>query len=802
MPSYPLFIPLFALIAGIAASHALGSIVPLPCQLLLLVLAALLLFTGSRMAGSIVLACCFCAWGNVSMAPIVAPVIPKDSVVRLAGSELMLLEGVIDSRPQWGVSGGTLTVAGVRAFRQNRVIPISGRLLLHVREGGADLRTGDYVRFQSRLTLPRNFGVPGEFDYEWHLKLQGISATAFVPNGADVLLMRAAVAYPLRNRLDRVAAALGAHISRVLPPEEAAIVRALLLGDARLIPDGVRSLYNRCGVSHILSISGFHVSTVAVVCAALVFFIARCSRFLLLHGAPRTLGLLLALPLVLFYVGLSGAAPPTIRSAIMIIAVVAALLLGRESDPLHTLMLAAMAILLVDPAALFDIGLQLSFMAIWGILVLTPLLLRPFARWGTGWFFKGLQFFMATVAATLATLVPVAVHFHQTTLTGLIANFFIVPLMGYGAVVMGFVALPVLVLLPPAAELLLHGAGFLVFLSTKVLLILDHIPGLPVWRSTQLDVVLVFLTLTVLTVWRGRVCLYLCAVLAMFAVLVRIGPAHTASGRVNIDFYSVGQGEATLVSLPDGRHMLIDGGGGYGTGRFDPGERLLAPALWRRGIGRIDFLVLSHAHPDHLKGLLYLVRTFPVGEFWETGFHDNCADYHELLSVLREKGVPVRRLNAGSPMQRLGPVTVEPLWPRSGPDGGMAAHAPELNELSLVFRLRYGTFSVLFTGDIGAETESVLARNKRLLRCTVLKVPHHGSRNSSSVALMDGAQPTCAVVSAGHENRFRLPAGETLERLRSRRIHVYRTDHDGTVTVTASPTGWSVATFRQNRHSY
>jgi competence protein ComEC len=403
---------------------------------------------------------------------------------------------------------------------------------------------------------------------------------------------------------------------------------------------------------------------------------------------------------------------------------------------------------------------------------------------------------MASVAATAATLIPVSFHFHRTSLTGLAANFFIVPLMGYGAVVLGFTSLPCLYLFPSLAALLLKIAGFLVKISTGILVYMDGIPLMPVWRTTRFDLLLCLLSLSVISFTApGRVRRVGCCLLAGLFVAARLAGGDPDSGKLRLDFFSVGQGEATLVSFPDGRRMLVDGGGSYRDGGMDPGERLLAPALWDRGIGRLDYLVLSHPHPDHLKGLLFLARTFPIGEFWESGISDGGNDYLTLKRILAEKGVPVRRIDATTGPIRVGTAVIELLAPSIFSGG-----AADLNESSLVFRLRLQDFAVLFTGDIGSEAERILLSNPAALRCTVLKVPHHGSRASSSTPFLAAASPACALIGAGYENRFHLPSRETLDRLRKQGGRVFRTDLDGTITVTCAGGKWIISTFGRNRH--
>ena len=796
MTPRPLVIPLFSAMAGLSSACLWGTFFPHVALPILLAISFLLVFVKNRLVFPAALAFCFFAWGNLSLATYLEPVFPSDSIVRFAGKDPLAIEGVIDMRPDWREKGGRLYLHAVRVFRGGWSSSVSGRLLLIIGEGRSPFLTGDRVRFVSRVRKPRNFGVPGEFDYERYLAFRNVHATAFVPVASEIILIRGGVAYPLQRCIDGVAADLGNRIGERLPPDDGAVLRALLLGEAGGVPDGIRDLYTRTGVNHILSISGFHVGVIALFIFHLGFLAARRSPFLLLYAHPRRVILVFTIPVILFYLFLSGNAPATVRSVVMIITYIVALLLDRETDPLNSLALAALVILACSPVSLFDISFQLSFFAIWGIVTLTPLMMAPFeALQGKAlrWL---LLFLMASVSATAATLLPVSLYFHRTTLTGLLSNFFIVPMMGYGSVVLGFCALPCLHLFPSFAGLLLEMAGFLVEVSTGILTYLDTIPLLPVWRTTRFDLLLCFLALSAVSFLpEGRLRRGGCCALVVMFIVTRLAVTDPDAGKLRLDFFSVGQGESTLVTFPNGERMLVDGGGSYRDGGMDPGERLLAPALWSRGIHRLDYLVLSHTHPDHLKGLLFIARNFSIGEFWESGVNDGGDDYLTLKGILAEKGVPVRRIDAATGPVRIGAALIEPLAPRRLPRA-----AVDLNEASLVFRLRLDDFAVLFTGDIGPEAEDDLLRAPSSLHCTVLKVAHHGSRSSSSEDFLEAASPSCALIGAGYENRFHLPSRETLNRLRKQGIRVLRTDLDGTITVIYGNGIWSASPFMKNGH--
>jgi len=796
MSPYPLALPLFSMIAGISSACIEEFSLPLYSLPLFLALTCIAALFARRAVFQGVLAVCFFVWGNLSPRPYLNPVFPPDSIVSHAGGEPLAIEGIIDGRPEWRETGCHLLVRSSRIFRGKTSLRVSGRILLYVDEGRPRLLAGDLVRFVSPVRRPRNFGTPGEFDHERYLALRGIQATAFVASADDVILIRGGAASPLRRHVDRIALDMGKRIGAIVPGDEGAVIRALIIGESGAIPEGLRELFTRTGVSHILSISGFHVGVIAFFLFHTAFAAARRSRFLLLHLCLRRLILLLTIPVILLYLLLSGAAPATVRSVVMICAYIAALLLDRETDPLNPLILAAFLILAFSPVSLFDISFQLSFFAIWGIIVITPLLTTPFDAMGKGPLRWLLLFFMVSVSATAATIVPVSCHFHRATLTGLIANFLIVPILGYGAVVAGFSALASLYLLPPLGEILLKIAAFLVKLSTSILLALDGIPLLPVWRSTRFDLAgaLLFMMVITFVPWKSARRACCCGLVLLFAVS-RFPFWGGDSGKLRLDFFSVGQGESSLVTFPDGKRMLIDGGGSYREGGLDPGKMVLAPALWRRGIHRLDYMVLSHPHPDHLKGLVFLAETFSIGEFWESGVNDGGDDYGRLKRILSEKGVKVRRIDSSTGAVNIGKALVEPIAPDM-----LHESDADLNDSSLVLNLRFEGASILFTGDIGFDAEERLLADPSSLRCTILKVAHHGSRYSSSEVFLDEATPQCALIGVGHGNRFRLPSPETLERLRRRGARVYRTDSHGTITVTIEGGNWRVDTFREGGH--
>jgi competence protein ComEC len=265
-------------------------------------------------------------------------------------------------------------------------------------------------------------------------------------------------------------------------------------------------------------------------------------------------------------------------------------------------------------------------------------------------------------------------------------------------------------------------------------------------------------------------------------------------GKLRVTLLSMGQAESTLIRFPDGTCMLVDGGGSLHEGGIDAGERLLAPALRSMGINRINWIVLSHGHPDHLKGLLFIASAFPVGEFWESGYSFDSPAYLELKRVLASKNVPVRILDETTRPIQVGGAVIEPLAPPMSNAAASALPSQEwdVNDESLVFRLSMGRFSMLFTGDSGFAAEARLLRAPRRISSTVLKVAHHGSRHSSSIPFLRAVSPRLALISAGYGNNFHLPAQETVDDLKKVGAEIYRTDMDGSIELTVNPASGTI----------
>ncbi len=690
----------------------------------------------------------------------------------------------------------------------------SGDLRVTVREALPAFGRGDSVRMTGRISPPRSYRNPGGFDYRAFLARQGVHAVMTVKRGMDLQIESRGTG-PLRLVEDLRERMRQAFLGSTRG-DGSAVLRAMVLGDTSGLTEDLRQRFMTAGVTHILSISGSHLGLVAV----LSFWLFRNILFLLpertyhritLSLDPRKAAAIATAVPVAFYALLAGAEVATMRSLIMILIGLSALVLDREHRLLPALALAALITLLPDPQALFDISFQLSYLSVAAILFVVStgnLIDRGTDRWYIRLAQSGAMLLAVSVATAVVTGPLVALYFHQISFIGVVANMVVVPFAGAVVVPLGLLSgilSPFLGTLPlagpvqwaadffvsqvtffaglPGAMAHLRAPGML-FVAAYTAMIAAAAVSLRAWllrKYRPLDA-------------PGRVpeiARWTLALSTLLLLAVLLVPLFRLP-RTRVTFLDVGQGDCALVETAGGCRILIDGGGTR-ENRFDPGLRVAAPYLWERGVGTIDLAVLSHPHPDHMNGLTSLIRTFPVREVWASGLDTDLEGYGSFSDAVVKKCVPFRSVRAGQAAQ-IKDAVIEVLHPpQDFPQRVRKAYAAE-NDRSLVLRIRSSTVTYLFAGDIHGEAEGALLSGGSTLGADVIKVPHHGSKTSSTPAFISAVHPSVAVIFVGEGNLYHHPSEETVRRYREAGVAVYRTDQDGAVIARETAEGIDMCT--------
>ncbi|HXV64575.1 MAG TPA: DNA internalization-related competence protein ComEC/Rec2 [Vicinamibacteria bacterium] len=686
--------------------------------------------------------------------------------------------GTLRVEPELGSEDTTLTleVNGIRMGGARGEIPVRGGIRATVygsfNEKLSALAAGDGVVLWGRLRRPRAFGNPAAFDVESYLERENVDAVASV---------KSALLVELEPRRPTVSSAMSfvrvlarRRLEHALAGNESTlgVVLALTTGDRSRLPPDLERLYQASGIYHVMAISGAHVAIIAWALHALM-------KRLAIDEAPRLVLLLLVLPL---YAGFCSGRPPVVRAVVMACVLVGARLSSLDRPGANALAVGATALLAFEPRWLGDPGFQLSFAAMAGILLLTEPLSRRLRRLGVCATPLSLS-----ISAQLGVVPLAAWHFQRLTPLAPIASLIALPLAGC-LVVLGLVGVLVSGI-PVVSDVLRELASLFVFLLTKTAEAASWPPP-AAWVVSRPSLILsiAYLGATVALTARTRLWtrIGLAAMIALFCALTVSPPAPR--GRLVLSAFDVGHGDALLVTLPDGKHVLVDGGGAGGGSSFDIGERVLLPCLLENGVRRLSAVVVTHTHLDHLGGLFAVVDRLKVDEMWEGSSPVDRPAYFALRRRAERRGVVVRSLEVGQAFE-LGGAGFEVL--ASGMPGSSE------NDQSLVLGLTYAGRRILLTGDVESPAEHRLLASGASLESDVLKVAHHGSRSSSSVAFLAAVAPRLAILSARASPGRPLPSARILHRLRALGIDYLRTDEDGAITVSVDRDGkLEVSTYR------
>ena len=720
------------------------------------------------------------------------------------------------------------------------------RVSLTVRDGETppDLHYGELVELEARVRAIRNFQNPGAFDYQSYSARSDIYWTASMAGGSSVKVLPGRCGSWLQAGIFALRTAAIDRIDRLYDgnPYATGIMEATLIGESSKLDRVWTEEFRRTGTYHMLVIDGLHITVLA---AFLLFLLRLC--FL-----PELTALALTAAGAWLYAIVSGGNAPGIRAAAGFSLYLAARYFYRRGRVLNLLAAVAVIYLACDPAQLFEAGFQLSFLAVAAIgafaipvleatsapisrsvvgirdvsrdarmepqaaqfrveLRLLAETLHYYLRIPEDWIARGLAFiarliFYAWEMAVISTVIqiglalPLAIYFHRISFTGFSANIIVVPLLAL-VVPFGFVAVLSGWHLPAAI------AGWLLYAGQKVAAWHMRfepdwrVPDPPLWLSFAFSAVLITLAFAIC---RSRRWSFVST--GMVAILFALVFWHPFRpdihpGELELTAIDVGQGDSLLLSFPDGKLMLVDGGGTLSFGRrvkprIDIGEDVVSPYLWHRSIRKIDVIAMTHAHDDHAQGLPALIENFHPVELW-TGATAPSEVWTAVEAKAKAQRVPIIELRSGRAFD-FGGAHIEIVSP---PPDYVPGDSPKNND-SLAMRISYRQRSILLTGDMERPMEIQALAEGEPLRADILKVGHHGSNTSSIQPFLDAVSPSYAVISDGFENSFHHPHPQVLERLASHHAAILRTDMQGLTTIRTDGQKVFIETFLPGEGSH
>ncbi len=689
-------------------------------------------------------------------------------VVKKEASYQILLSEVIFSDSLYNTTGSYDTTCTIYVYAKE--IPT--------------LSIGNGVKVTGKLSLFTSPTNPGQFDERLYYKIQDIDYRMMA---TDILRTNTKVK-PLKNGLYILRESMNA-VYEAMKDSTTSVLTAMLLGDTKTLEDETKSLYQAAGISHIISISGMHITLLGMAIFALVAKVFGCKW-----------GIVATSFFILVYGMLTGFRIATNRAVVMMLILLGARLAGRTYDLLSAIALSALVILIRQPMQIYQTGFLLSYGAILAIGICYPVLMslvpiEEIKKRGEhvalsrssrrrALLYKSYILGKCRLATILIfqlsiqiTLLPLLlISYYRLPIYSFLMNLIVVPLMDY-VIIIGLPSGVIGCICLPLARFLLSSTHYIIEFSNALCSLVYRLPayyyvaGQPATYELMVYVVLVVLGLILAS--KGRKVCFLCFLTGMAVLLIRI----PEKGILKITALDVGQGDCFVMETPNQKIYVIDGGS---VDVGEVGKYRLLPFLYAKGRNRVDCWMVTHCDKDHISAFMEVLQNVRDEEcsigtlvLPKTSYEDD--NYDALVEEATEAGVPIMYLERGLVLKE-GDLSLRCLHPSN------EYKASNANDYSLALSVSYGEFDMLFTGDIEAEGEASM---EELLQkeYEVLKVAHHGSKNSTNTSFLKKVAPRIGIISCGRNNSYGHPHKELLNRLKEAGCKVYMTQNSGAIEI-------------------
>ena len=661
------------------------------------------------------------------------------------------------------------------------------------------LKYGDVIQGKGLFQSPPSFG---DFDYRSYLAGEGINSTT---QQLDYRIIEFGSGSPAAAWIFDLRKQLADSLASALPEPQSSLCQGIVLGIRNNISPDLKNDLSVTGSAHLLAISGLNLTIIAGLLLSLG---------LLTFGRRYYIYAWLTLSIIWFYSLLTGLQAPVIRSAIMASVFLLAEILGRQKRAFPALIFSAAIMTGFSPYVLGNISFQLSFLAMVGLIFITPFIKKLGTRavcaaaGEEGFWSKLLSIVMDSFSVSMGAVMVVwpiiAWHFQIISFVGPLTTFLISPVLtpiiifgsltafagllsaviaqiiGYVTwlflsymivLAWAFAVLPLayirtstfnsFIIWPYYALLLLLINGKTVFSKIEKHRLKEALAHSKDWSVSSGEMI-------------GRKAKWIMTPLLIIAFLTSLAAVTMPERDIKVSFLNVGEGESILIQT-EGQNILIDGGPSSQAVELELGKLL---PFWER---KIDLVILTHPHLDHLTGLLEVLKRYQVKKVLASPVPSDLPSYQEWLQLINSRNIEYKTAQSGQQIILSNGAILDILNP---PGNVMADAAPDPDQNAIVARLSCGIHSILFTSDIGSETETRLLRERLVKDSDVLEIGHHGSNNSTSTMFLNSIDPYIAVISAGADNQFGHPAKATLERITESGINsIYRTDLNGTITL-------------------
>lgn len=636
----------------------------------------------------------------------------------------------------------------------------------------------DHVKFSGKFTFPHSYNNPGTFDYNNKLRNEGIIGNVFIKdiNFKITKEVRSGFKYFIAKEKEKIFN----NLESVMPRDDASALFDMVFGGYDGLKPELLKAFSLTGIIHLLSVSGSHI-------ALLIAFVMWLGNLIKLNLKIKAC---IAIGVIIVYAAFSGFVPPVIRASFMGIITLIGIVLEKEVYAKNSLSVIAFIMLIVNPTLLYDISFQLSFMSTFGLLYLAPIIKSKF-NYIPAWLGENLAI---TLSAQLSTLPFMAWYFNSISLTSFISNLIAVPIIEF-VIILTLIAMLIGVILPFFQSVLLIASSLMLGFVYNSMVFVSKMPyGNLYLPSTGVAVGIIYYCILFIS-FQKKILekIYdLCAKKEQysicFIVIIIVGSLfyiNIKEKQLEVHFIDVGQGDCCLVITPHRKAVLIDTGGSINDD-FNIGEKVVVPYLRHIGITNLEYIILTHCHIDHAGGAGAVVDNIPtkyilIGKenrnLYAKVMNRSLDKCQNLIPIVSEEKINIDDV--------IFDVFPSELIPKNNE-----------NEYSNIIKVSYGKYDFLITGDLEVEGENAILNKKVNLASEVLKVGHHGSKTSSSVAFLNEVKPEYAIISVGYNNHFGHPSPEVVERMKKMGIKIFRTDVNGAIVCKVSKDNMKVEGFR------
>lgn len=665
------------------------------------------------------------------------------------------------------------------------------RFILKTKKKGKKLSFGDKIKFTGEYVKPTGRRNYHGFDYSLYLKTQKLYGT--FEGSSYIVLSTSCCSYVekiVNNFKEKTKKALRDNLDEDL----AELCIGILIGDRNNLDEKIEEDFKKSNLTHMLAVSGSHF-----------VYIIICIKYLEKVIKWRNFNKVLTIIIIVLFMNLTGNTASVVRSGIMAIMLIVAKFFHRKSDVWTNMAISAVLALVYNPYTLFDIGFELSYGGVIGIVVfydkvkdtLGKIIIKMHKE------SKMLQYILEGTSVTISAnlvIIPIMIYnFNTISFSFIVSNLLAGGLLGI-IVILGFLLVFLSLMLGQTLSIFFYILNFLLKALTKIAEVCSKLPFSYIYVPTpKILGILIFYSYLFFIINRDRLrvrifnTLKVRIAILILIIIFNLGYPILSSKRIGleINFIDVGQGDCTLIRA-NGKSILVDAGGSKDEKSFDVGKNTVFPYLLDRGIVSLDYVIVSHFDSDHCQGFNFILKNMKVKTAIICNIGQESEEYNHFVILAKENKTKIRYVQKGSIIKLGKNKIIEILYP----DKNEKINDNAKNNNAIVFKLTWNKFSMLFTGDIEEKAERKILemyKNKEeKLKSNILKVAHHGSKSSTMQEFLEIVKPSLALIGVGENNNFGHPNDMVLNRLEQSGCKTYRTDMLGEITITSNGKSYNV----------